>query len=145
MIASAIDEVLRTAPETRHIFLGVFARNELPLHPAYPSCLVFNTEPRGLSGEHWLGLFYDEMGRCDFFDSYAMPASRYGLNAYLDKTATAWKGNKKRIQGDSLYCGHYVIFFLLFRARSEALTFFQSFGTNFSRNDKKLKALIEEF
>jgi len=145
MIASAIDEVLRTAPETHKIFLGVFARNELPVKPTYPSCFVFNTEPRGQSGEHWLGLYYDSDGKCNFFDSYAQPASRYGLSSYLDKTSISWSENKNRIQGNSQYCGHYVIFFLLFRARSKSLSFFQSFGTNFSRNDKKIKALIDEF
>lgn len=145
MIASAIDEVLSAAPETNSIFLGVFARNELPKSPPYPSCLVFNTEPRGQSGEHWLGLYYDSEGKCNFFDSYAMPASRYGLNAYLDKTSISWTENKIRLQGNSQYCGHYVIFFLLFRARSKSLSFFQSFGTNYSRNDKKIKALIDEF
>ena len=145
LIETGIDQVLKNDIYTSECFLGVFARDELPIQPAYPSCLVFNTMPRSNSGEHWLALYYNENGECDFFDSYANSAETYRLTTYLDRTSNSWKGNTKRIQGLSQYCGYYVILFLILRVRSRTLKFFQYFDGNLAKNDKKIKALIDEF
>ena len=143
MLETAIYEILSEDSVTENIFLGVFARDELPLQPPYPSCLVFNTAPRTNSGQHWLGLYYDKNGNCDFFDSYGMAATNFNMNDYLDKTSNEWNQNNKRIQGNSQYCGHYVILFLLFRSRNKSKLFFKNFHLSFSKNDKKIKDLFE--
>ena len=62
MLESAIDEVLKKDTKTKELFLGDFARDELPQKVNYPSCLVFNTQPRSQRGQHWLALFYDKNG-----------------------------------------------------------------------------------
>ena len=64
MIETAISEILENDSVTENLFLGVFARNELPENPLYPSCFVFNTAPRSNSGQHWLGLYYDFVILC---------------------------------------------------------------------------------
>ena len=130
MLETAIEEILEKDLITKNIFLGVFARNELPREPAYPSCFVFNTAPRNMSGEHGLSVFYDKNGQCDFFDSYGMPPENFNMESYLNKTSYTWKYNKQRIQGNSVYCGHYCILFLLFRSRSKTITFFNGFDEN---------------
>ena len=145
MLESAIDEVLKKDIQTKRVFSGVFARDELPENVNYPSCLVFNTQPRAQRGQHWLALFYDKNGNCDFFDSFAMPASNYALVPYLERTSNSWAENRKRIQGNSQYCGHYVILFLLFRVRANSVKFFQSFSSNYSHNDKIIKNLINNY
>ena len=48
-------------------FLNVFARNELPQKPPYPSCFIFNTEPRHEDGEHWLAIYINSNGNAYFF------------------------------------------------------------------------------
>jgi len=145
MLESALEEVLKKDLKTNKIFLGVFARNEIPLDPLYPSCFVFNTAERNMSGEHWLAVFYDKNGFCDFFDSYGMPPENFNMESFLNTTSNSWKYNKQRIQGESLYCGHYCILFLLFRARSKTIDFFKGFSNNFTQNDLKLKKLLSEF
>ena len=145
MYETTLEEVLQRDPETKNIFRGVFARNELPLDPIYPSCFIFNTAPRDMSGEHWLSVYYDKNGFCDFFDSFGMPPENFNMKNYLNTTALSWKYNKQRIQGNSVYCGHYCILFLLFRARSKTINFYRSFSDNYTENDSKLKKLISEF
>ena len=145
MLESVIDEVLKKDTQTRRVFLGVYARDELPEDLSYPCCLVFNTQPRSQRGQHWLAIFYDKNGNCDFFDSFAMPAANYSLVPYLERTSNTWVENKKRILGNSQYCGHYAILFLIFRVRSNSVKFFQAFSSNYSNNDKIIKTLIDKY
>jgi hypothetical protein len=72
MFENTLNEVLFIDNFTKNIYLGTFARDELPPNPKYPSCFIFNTSPRIMRGAHWLCLFYDKNGCCDFFDSYGM-------------------------------------------------------------------------
>jgi hypothetical protein len=143
MLETTLDEILTSDPIAKKIFLGTFARDELPIQPPFPSCLIFNTAPRSNSGEHWLALHYDENGVCVFFDPYGMPANHFGMASYLQKTSNIWRENKKRLQGLSQYCGYYCFLFLLFKARSKTIQFFQSFTTSLSKNDKIIKDLFE--
>lgn len=143
MLETALNEILSNDPFTNKSFLGVFARDELPFQPPYPSCLIFNTAPREHSGQHWLALYYDQNGICDFFDPYGMPALNFNMTSYLEKTSNHWKENKKRLQGLSHYCGHYCFLYLLFRARSKATFFFRAFTSSLTNNDKKIKDLFK--
>ena len=68
MLESTIYEVLSQDEVTNSIFLGVFARDELPLNLDYPCCFVCNTAPRSNAGEHWLAFFYNDRGFCNFFE-----------------------------------------------------------------------------
>ena len=47
-------------------FIGVFARDQLPTKIIWPSSLIVNTDKINESGEHWLGLFFDINGTCNF-------------------------------------------------------------------------------
>ena len=145
MLETALEEVLKTDSYTKKVFLGVFARDELPQDLKYPCCFIINTAPRSKPGEHWLALYYNHKGYCDFFDSYGMHPTFFNLENYLNKSSTQWSFNKKRIQGLSAYCGHYSILFLLFRSRNKLIDFFKNFDLNYIKNDRKLKNLINEF
>jgi hypothetical protein len=145
MLETTINEVLTKDTVTNKIFLGVFARDELPLKVKYPSCLIFNTAPRINKGEHWLALHYNEKGFCNFFDSYGKDPSKFLITDYIEKTSTDWNYNKKRIQGSMPYCGHYCVFYLLFKARGKDLAFFNNFGLNYLENDKEISKLIDNF
>jgi hypothetical protein len=65
------------------------------------------------------------------------------LSDYLEKTSLNWSFNKKRIQGMEPYCGHYCIFYLLFRARGKDINFFRKFGIDYSKNDREITKLME--
>jgi hypothetical protein len=142
MYEDKIEEILKTDPKTREIFLGAFARDEIK-QVKYPSCMIINNEPRSKSGGHWLALFYDKNGSAYFFDSYGNDPSYYRLRDFIQKSSTTWTYNKQRIQGSSEYCGLYSILFLLFKARNNERDFFKQFKkNNFDFNDKLIKSLL---
>lgn len=140
-----ITKILKKDKKCSKIFLGVFARDELPKHPSYPSCFIFNTHPRSKPGEHWLALFYSENGFCQFFDSYGYPPSFYRLETYLTNTSTGWNYNARRLQGNSDFCGIYSILFLLYKSRNKTMQFFKEFYLNYSKNDRKIFTNIKRF
>ena len=141
----AIDKILRKDSQTGNIFLGVFARDELPPAIDFPACLVFNTQKRSEPGEHWLAIHYDLNGCCTFFDSFANHPSKFGMVEYLEKTSKNWSYNKQGIQGPSFLCGFYCVSFLFFKCRNQELDFFKSFEKNKINNDKKVMNLISKF
>ena len=49
-------------------FIGVFARDQLPKKIKFPSSFIINTDKSNEPGEHWLAIFYDINGVCEFFD-----------------------------------------------------------------------------
>lgn len=138
MDENLIKVILNTDKKTKKIFSGVYARDERPLKPSYPSCFIVNTHPRSKSGEHWLAFFYDSNGFCDFFDSYGQPPSSYRLKTYINKTSKGWRYYSRRLQGHSDFCGIYAILFLLFKTIKKVDEFFREFYFNYSKNDEKI-------
>lgn len=145
MYENVIEKILLKDPQARQIFTGVYARDELPDKPKWPECFIVNTDPRSKPGTHWLAIHYNQEGRCIFFDSYGFQPSHFRLESYLNSTSSSWTWNRKRIQGDSDYCGLYCILFLLFSIRNKALSFINHFSDNYNNNDKFLKNLIEKY
>lgn len=137
MQENVVEKILRTDPKTSRIFLGVFARDELPDQPPYPSCFILNTDPRSKPGQHWLAVFYSKNGFCSFFDSYGKPPSFYRLESYISRTSLGWNSNERRLQGNSSFCGFYSILFLLYKTRNKTKDFFKEFYYNNIKNDKK--------
>ena len=145
MDENVIEIVLKKDKKTRPIFLGAFARDELPKSPRYPSCFILNTDPRSKPGEHWLAFYYSSNGFCEFFDSYGNPPSYYRLEEYITKTSKGWDYNRRRLQGMSDFCGFYAILFLLYRSRNKTIDFFKEFYSNNFKNDLKIFNTIKMF
>ena len=59
MYEPTIIEVLTKDKISKGLFLGVFARDEIPKNINYPTCFVMNTENRNKPGQYWLALHYD--------------------------------------------------------------------------------------
>ena len=138
-----IEAILSTDENTKDIFLGAFARDELPAEPGYPSCFIVNTDPRSAAGGHWLALHYNKAGVCSFFDSYAYPPSFYRLESYCQRTSVHWSYNQTRIQGVSEYCGYFACLFLLFKARNREREFYNQFKKDLDFNDKIIYKFIQ--
>jgi hypothetical protein len=143
MFEHSIDQILYKDEYTKKIYL--FAKNELPKRPKFPSCFIINTDPREEAGEHWLAFNYSSNGFCYFFDSYGKSPSYYDLEDYIENTSNNWTYNKRRLQGNSIFCGYYAILFLLYKTREKTIDFFKEFYLSYSKNDKKIFNLIKEF
>lgn len=131
--------------EAKKYFIGVFAKDELPKTINYPASLILNSHESDKPGEHWMAIFYDQVGKAEFFDSYGIHPEFYNLTNYLNSTSNSWTWNKKCVQGIfSNYCGYYCILFLLFKSRNYSLDYFlKFFNSNTSFNDKLIQKLIE--
>jgi hypothetical protein len=136
-------KVLKKDEFTRKNFIGIFARDKLPNNPPFPSCFIFNTQPSGESGQHWLGLFINEKGYANFFDSFGNSESYFGLESYLFKNTNGWTSNQKRIQGSSDLCGIYCLLFLVHCSRNKLPQFYAQFSRNQFKNDTMLFKLLD--
>lgn len=145
MYEDMVKSILARHSNTKKIFLGVFARDEIPDNPTFPSCFIVNTDPRDQPGEHWLALYFNESGFCEFFDSLARSPSYYNLANYLNKSSTGWTWNRRRLQSDaSDFCGFYAVLFLLYRSENRLSHFFNEFYFKHYNNDQKIFRTIKE-
>ena len=88
-------------------FVNVLARDELPLKIKWPSSFVINTDKSSKPGEHWLAMYYDKNGSCEFFDTLGFSPKYYDLNEYLKASSHEYFYNPQQIQGlFSHYCGY---------------------------------------
>jgi len=135
MFEQTIESIINQDEQSKNIFKGVFARNELPHIENYPTALIFNTQDRNMDGEHWLAVYFDSFNLCYFFDSYGQNPCYYGVTNYLKEYSRIINYNQKRIQGNSEYCGLYSILFIFFAVRNNLKNFYSFFSTNLFLND----------
>jgi len=120
-------------------FLGVYARDELPTQFKKRPCMfIANTDSRNETGTHWLAFYFDENKNAEFFDSYGLAPTYYGLSEYLNETSNSWNYNSKRIQSFfSEYCGQICLFYCYFKSRNFSLNYIQSiFSNDYEKNEK---------
>jgi hypothetical protein len=111
-------KILKHDKCTRGIFLGVFARDQLPFKPKYPSCFIINTDDSSKQGKHWLAFYYDSNGDAMFFDSFGMHPVFYKLTSYLNRTSRNWSFNSIQYQSfNTKTCGYFAFIFLLLKCR----------------------------
>jgi hypothetical protein len=143
MFENTIEEILERDEKTKKCFKGVFAFDEAPKRLTFPCCFILNSEKRSKREGHWLALHYNDTGFCSFFDSYGNHPDYFNLTEYLNDSSSGWTWNRKRIQGDSKFCGYYCIFYLIFKCRKQLAKYFNFFGKNFLNNDKKIEIMIK--
>lgn len=98
-------------------FGGVFPSDRLPPHQTEDVCYIFNSDPSTKPGEHWLA-YYQLNGRAEFFDSFGRSATDYPAIGQwlLQGPFQPVQQLTIRLQGPSLLCGPYCLFFLAERA-----------------------------
>ena len=132
-----IERLLKNDSETKSIFKKVCALDQLE-KPTFPSPYVINSDPSTEPGEHWIAVYFDKHGRGEYFDSYGLPPAFVGLKSYMDTYSLSdWIYNRKTLQAlFSSVCGHYCVYFVLFRCRGVPLRAIVSdFTSNLSEND----------
>ena len=69
---------LRKHPQTANQFVGVFARDELPLiMDEIPAITIANTDPSTKSRSHWVLFYFDNNGNVEYFDSLGKTLYHY--------------------------------------------------------------------
>ena len=121
MDTHTIDQVLR---KHYNIYRETYSSDMLPkiLESWQPLVIVVNTDPSMQPGKHWICMFFDECGHGEFFDSFGQYPARV-FERYMNKYCSVWSYNNKQLQSlISRFCGHYVIWFCVFKARKYSLT-----------------------
>ena len=95
-------------------FLGAFPADADISVPSYPATIIFNTDPHGERGEHWIAIHLKGDGEADYCDSFGFPPLVPQTQAFLFRLA--WKKmryNMITIQSPSeTTCGNFAIDFV---------------------------------
>ena len=72
-----INQVLKSLPETKLSFYGVYPLDRLPAGSktfSYPQCFVVNLSPHNKRGTHWCVFFQRQQNTLlIYFDSFGVP------------------------------------------------------------------------
>ena len=132
--------------ENEKIFKKVCALDQLE-KPVFPSAYVINSDPSSEPGEHWIAVYFDQRVRGEYFDSYGLAPAFVGLESYMNTySLSGWIYNRKTLQALlSNVCGHYCVYYILFRCRSVPLHVIVSdFTSNLTENDRSISRFIRE-
>ena len=86
-----INQIMKNDKHTKKIYLGTFARDQLPVIIKYPACLIFNNQTSNQQGEHWIALYFNKKKHAEFFDSFGNSPKLYNLDKYLQNCSKNYK------------------------------------------------------
>lgn len=151
MNTAEITKVLLSDIYARRVFCGVFPRDKLPrrIKSYRPCAFVINTDDSAGPGEHWVGVFYDGLGKCEYFDSFGVPPLHRDIESFLMRNSLFnYRYNYRMLQhATSSTCGLYVIYYILIKSRGgslfRVLRPFYSYNTQ--TNDQIVIRLVRPF
>jgi hypothetical protein len=121
MQTSHINHLLYSDPIVGSIFRGVYPIDVLPAISSYPSAIVVNTDKHDQPGSHWVGLYFDDKEKCEFFDSFGRAPIGH-LKDYILNNSSSFTWNNTQVQQMfTTTCGQFTIFFIIWRARQVPL------------------------
>lgn len=110
-------QILRNDQAVKQVLLGVFPIDQVPPIFYKPAALIVNLDPSHEPGSHWVCMYFDKRGNCDYFDSYGMKPNSM-LETYILENASKFKCSSKVVQKPlTSTCGQLCIYYLIWRAR----------------------------
>uniref|UniRef100_A0A1Y1LYY3 Ubiquitin-like protease family profile domain-containing protein n=1 Tax=Photinus pyralis TaxID=7054 RepID=A0A1Y1LYY3_PHOPY len=116
---------------------AVFASDELiRASVRRPFAAIVNTDVSTRTGQHWNGIYIDEDGNGEYFDSFGRPPTGLHLK-FLKKHARKFTFNSRVLQHPlSTYCGQYCLMYLVFKFNNLSLKeFVDMFNNDLECND----------
>lgn len=146
-----IERILKHDPYCKHLFLGVFALNELPLIvKKRPSILVFNFSNSWEEGSHWgtLALNKDEHMSIFYFESFGLCPLLPELVKFFKNNGSRLCMSTRKLQSEqTTVCGIYACLFAIMYAKScNIRNFYELFSLRMSRveNDAHVQCLLTQ-
>lgn len=133
-----LENLLLQDYKTRRLFGGVYPCDKLPRRRSkHERIFIANTDRHTEPGTHWVAFYFDNAGRCTYFDSYGLPPFNKYLLKFAKDQSLRWHYSEKKLQDvGSSVCGHYCVFFAHQMARGQSLFRFQQiFGADSRIND----------
>jgi hypothetical protein len=112
MDSFTIDNLLKPVSN----FIGVYARDELSsLTLGFDEGLIINTDKRDEPGEHWVAIYKENDGFCEYFDPYGLPPLQDEFYNFLSTNSKVGFGyNANQLQCvECVTCGHYCIEYII--------------------------------
>ena len=141
-----IERLFKKDLKSKTIFKKVCALDQLE-KPPFPSAYVIKSDPSSIPGEHWVAVYFDKRGQREYFDSYGLPPTLVGLESYMDAySLSGWIYNRKILQAYfSSFCGHYCVYFILFRCCGIPLhVIISDFTSNLTVNNRSISRFIRD-
>lgn len=113
-----IAQVLRTARQTRHVFVGVFAANRLPRGTLErPAVLIVNSQADCFPGSHWTCFYLPEYEvGVEHFDSLGAAPTLSYFTRFISRNGGLSRYSNRAVQSSvSDVCGEYCCVFALER------------------------------
>ena len=119
-------------------FVGTFPRDLMPNKIDYNYGLIVNTDPHYKQGQHWVAIYKDDYGNCEYFDPYGMPPY---INEFIEflsnncENIINWSGRQLQCI-DCITCGYYCVEYMKYRCNGYSLCdVYNSFTNNPYIND----------
>ena len=115
-----LEALLGNDPQLK--FGGVKAYDQIPSAVTLRPCgFVFNTDPISKPGTHWISIYFDRQGSCQYFCSQG--TAPFGkLRKFVEDNSHVIFFNKYSLQSlNSPYCGYYSVYHLLHASRGHSL------------------------
>lgn len=141
---TTITRLLHTHRQTRELFKGVYASDQIPVSkPQYKTaCYVLNLDPIRLPGSHWVAVYLNPLGINEYFDSYGLKPS---LQSILKLLGPIYRFNAEQIQSPlTTVCGQYCIFYVWNKSLGiDMESMISIFSNDYPSNDSLVNRLIE--
>lgn len=112
------------------MFVGVYARDQLPRITRRPSLLIANTDAADRPGTHWIAIYFDADETGELFDPLAQPIHG-DFSDYVNKYCKRWITNIRQIQSVvSRFCGHHCVVYCCLRAKGVDINALSKLYTN---------------
>ena len=121
-------------------FKGVFAADTIPFHITSGGIIV-NTDKKNEPGEHWVAIYYNGDGSCEYWDGFGLPPIVPEIIWHI--TQTAPEGcyfNSRPVQSlTSVSCGQYCIAYLTYKFQGKSMfDFVSQFCKHAGHNENKI-------
>jgi hypothetical protein len=115
-----IASILNSNEKCKGLFCGVYAADTLPKKFSKPAAIIVNTDKQNAPGQHWVAMYFDTIGNCEYFDSFGLPPyipDHVNFIRKHGKQGIMW--GKSSLQGlESSVCGHYTCMYVLGKANN---------------------------
>lgn len=88
MNTQQLHRILTQDKTTRGTFDGVFAEDRLPSCIRRPSSYVVNFDKANQPGSHWVAIYFDGCGNCEYFDSYGIEPKKNNIRDFIKRNTT---------------------------------------------------------
>ena len=97
-----------------------------------------------MPGEHWIAMYFDGNGKGEYFGSYGLSPQLHRFTDLMHRNSKRWIYNRKTLQVlFSAVCGHYCVYYILFRSRGFPMhAIISHFLSNLTQNDQKVARFI---